>query len=123
MVYGIPSILSMGFTSGTVVKNPPAMSEMRVRSLGQEDPLMKEMATHSSLPGESHGQRSLAGYSPCGHKASDTTEQLSTGSAVQLYIIQVSNKYDVTKTHLVLTPFTIINVHIYFCTLFRNPDP
>ena len=28
------------------------------------------------LPGESHGQRSLAGYSPWGHKESDTTEQL-----------------------------------------------
>ena len=32
---------------------------------GQEDPLGKEMATHSIfLPGESHGQRSLEGYSP-----------------------------------------------------------
>ena len=30
------------------------------------------------LPGESHGQRSLADYSPWGHKESDTTEQLST---------------------------------------------
>ena len=30
------------------------------------------------LPGEFHGQRSLAGYSPWGHKESDTTEQLST---------------------------------------------
>ena len=30
------------------------------------------------LPGESHGQRSLMGYSPCGHKESDTTERLST---------------------------------------------
>ena len=29
------------------------------------------------MPGESHGQRSLAGYSPKGHKALDTTEQLS----------------------------------------------
>ena len=28
------------------------------------------------LPGESHGQRNLAGYSPWGHKESDTTEQL-----------------------------------------------
>ena len=28
------------------------------------------------LPGESHGQRGLAGYSPWGHKESDTTEQL-----------------------------------------------
>ena len=30
------------------------------------------------LPGESHGQRSLAGYSLCGHKELDTTERLST---------------------------------------------
>ena len=30
------------------------------------------------LPGESHGQRSLVGYSPWGHKELDTTEQLST---------------------------------------------
>ena len=29
------------------------------------------------LPGESHGQRSLVGYSPWGHKESDTTEQLT----------------------------------------------
>ena len=53
--------------------------EMGVQSLGQEDPLEEGMATHSSiLPGESHGQRSLAGYSPWGHKESDTTERLST---------------------------------------------
>ena len=31
-----------------MVKNLPAMREARVRSLGQEDPLEKEMATHSS---------------------------------------------------------------------------
>ena len=32
-----------------MVKNPPAMQETRVRSLGQEDPLKEDMATHSSL--------------------------------------------------------------------------
>ena len=32
-----------------MVKNLPAMQETRVRSLGQEDPLEKEMATHSSI--------------------------------------------------------------------------
>ena len=32
-----------------MVKNPPAMQETRVRSLGQKDPLEKEMATHSSI--------------------------------------------------------------------------
>ena len=38
-----------------------------IQSLGHEDPLEKGMTTHSSLlPGESHGQRSQAGYSLCG---------------------------------------------------------
>ena len=32
------------------VKNPPAILETRVQSLDQEDPVEKEMATHSSLP-------------------------------------------------------------------------
>ena len=41
--------------------------EMQVGSLGQEDPLEEEMATHSSiLLGQSHGQRGLVGYSPWG---------------------------------------------------------
>ena len=48
-----------------MVKNLPAMPETRVQSLGREDPLEKEMATHPIfLPGELHGQGSLAGYSP-----------------------------------------------------------
>ena len=44
------------------------MQETRVHSLGGEDPLQKGMATHTPvfLPGESHGQRSLVGYSPWG---------------------------------------------------------
>ena len=33
-----------------LVKNLPAMQEIQVQSLGQEDPLQKEMATHSSIP-------------------------------------------------------------------------
>ena len=33
-----------------LVKNPPAMQEIRVQSLGWEDPLEEEMATHSSIP-------------------------------------------------------------------------
>ena len=42
-----------------------------------KSPLEKEMATHSSILGEPHRQRSLAGYSPWGHKESDRTEQLT----------------------------------------------
>ena len=68
----------MGFPGGWVVKNSPAMQETRVWSLGWEDPLEKEMTFHSSiLPGKSHGQRSLTGYSPWGHKESDTTWRLN----------------------------------------------
>ena len=56
-----------------MVKNLPA----NVQSLGQEDPLEKEMApTPISLPGKSHGQRSLVGYSPWGHKER-TTEHIA----------------------------------------------
>ena len=41
------------------------MQETWIQSLGREDPLEKEMATHSvGLPGKPHGQRSLAGCSP-----------------------------------------------------------
>ena len=38
-----------GFPGGSVVKNLPAVQKTQVRSLGQEDPLEKEMATHSSV--------------------------------------------------------------------------
>ena len=41
-----------GFPGGSVVKNPPANAgdtEMSVSSLGQDDPLEEEMATHSSI--------------------------------------------------------------------------
>ena len=58
------------------VKNLPAMWEIQVWSLGQEDPLEKEIANHSSVPGEFYGQRSLVGYSPWGRKELDMTEQL-----------------------------------------------
>ena len=60
------------------VKNLPAMQETQVRSLGQNNPLEEDMASHSSiLAGKLHGQRILAGYSPWGHKESDTTERLT----------------------------------------------
>ena len=59
-----------------MVKNLLAMQETWVQSQGQEDLLEKEMATHSSILAwkKSHGQRSLVGYSPWGHKETDTTE-------------------------------------------------
>ena len=53
------------------------MWETGVRSLGQEDPLEKEMATHSStLAWRIPWREEPGGYSPWGRKESDTTEQL-----------------------------------------------
>ena len=46
----------------------------RVQSLGREDPLKEWQPTPVFLPGEFHGQRSLVGCSPRGHKESDMTE-------------------------------------------------
>ena len=58
-----------------MVKNPLSMQETWVRSLGWEDPLEEDMATHSSiLAGEFHGQRGLAGHSLWGRKELDMTE-------------------------------------------------
>ena len=39
----------MGFPGGSAVKNLPAMQKTWARTLGQEDPLEKSMATHSSI--------------------------------------------------------------------------
>ena len=63
------------------VKNLLVMQETRVQSLGQEDPLEKEwLPILVFLPEKFHGQRSLAGSSPWGHKESDSTEQLTPSS-------------------------------------------
>ena len=73
----IEGILSWASVVAQTVKNPPAMQETWVSSLGWEDPLEKGMVTHSSiLPGEFHRQRSPVGYRPWCHKESDITERL-----------------------------------------------
>ena len=60
------------------VKTLSAMLETRVQSLGWEDPWRREwQPTLVFLLGESHGLRSLAGYSSWSHKESETTKQLT----------------------------------------------
>ena len=59
------------------LKRLPAMWETWVRSLGQEDPLEKEMATHSSiLAWRIPWTEELGGLQSTGRKESDTTERL-----------------------------------------------
>ena len=61
-----------------MVKNLPVIREAWVWTLGWEDPLENDMAAHSStLPGESHGQRSLVGCSPWGRTESYKTEKIT----------------------------------------------
>ena len=58
-----------------VVKDPPAVQETQVRYLGWEDPWRWAwQPTSVFLPEESHGQRSVAGYSPGGRTESYMTE-------------------------------------------------
>ena len=57
-----------------LVKNPPAMRETWVCSLGWDDPLEKGTATHSSILA---WRMPWTIYSPWGRKESDTTERLS----------------------------------------------
>ena len=62
-----PGLLHWASLVAQSVKNLPAVQETQVWSLGWEDPLEKEMATHSSIPAwEFHGRRRLVGYSPWG---------------------------------------------------------
>ena len=68
----------LGFPGSSVVKNLPAMQETWAQSLGQEDPLEKETATHSSILAweipwiEEPDRATVHGIA----KESDTTKQL-----------------------------------------------
>ena len=58
------------------VKSPRAMQKTRVQSLGWEDTLEKDVATHSSIPAW-RIPVNRGGYGPWDRKESDTTEQLA----------------------------------------------
>ena len=68
-----------------VVKNPPANTG-DVRAVGSGRFLCKRarQPTPVFLPGESHGQRSLAGYIPWGCKESDMTERLTLSPSLSM---------------------------------------
>ena len=74
---GYPLQYSWASLMAQNVKNPPAMLETWVQSLGGEDSLEEGIANplqYSCLENP-HGQRSLVGYSIQSHKESDRTEQ------------------------------------------------
>ena len=68
-VLGKPKNHFEGFPGGSDGKASACNAGDSGSILGQEDPLEKEMAAHSSTPAwKSHGQRSMVGYSPWSHK-------------------------------------------------------
>ena len=73
----------------------------------------KGIHTPVVLPGESHGQRSLAGYSPWGHRELDTTEQLTLhficghGDPFTNYMLKIVSEYATTKQDF-LSLFSVI---------------
>ena len=80
--FSLSDIISLSYTiwSSLVAqtRSLPARQESWIWALDQEAFLEKRIPTHSSiLAWESHGQRSLAGYSPRDHKESDTTQGLT----------------------------------------------
>ena len=86
-----------------MIQNLPTMKETQVRFLVQKDPLEEGwLLTPLFLPGEFHGQRSLASYSPWSHKQSDTTERLTY-----------------THTHIYVI---FLYVHIFSCRVFLGTD-
>ena len=66
------------------------MWKTQVQPLSWEDPLENGMATPVFFPGESHGQSSLADYSPWGCKDLDTTERLRD---THIVILQKSTQH------------------------------
>ena len=73
----------MGFPNDTSGKEPACQCRRRKRH--RFDPWVRQIPWRRDrlpspvfLPGEFHGQKSLAGYGPTGRKELDTTEQLST---------------------------------------------
>ena len=75
---GYPLQYSLASLVTQLVKNPPAMWETWVPSLGCKDPLKEGYPLQYFCLENPHGQMDLAGYSPWGCKKSDTTERLNT---------------------------------------------
>ena len=94
-------------------KESATMQEIWVRPLVGKIPWRREwQSSPVFLPGESHGQRSLVGYSPGGRKESDTTERLTQGGKGE------RNKLGnwVWHTHIYVY-IHICKIHIHICKI------
>ena len=74
----------------------------------------KRQPTPVFLPGKSHGHRSLAGYSPLGHKVSDTTELLRTLTLTHTHTHTHTLSH--TLTHTLSLTHMHTHTHTHTCT-------
>ena len=109
--------IKWGFPGSSVVKNPPTKQEIQVRSLGQEDPVEKEMPTTPVfLPGKSHEKRSLAGYSPQGFKR--VRHDLVTKQQLTKHLIR--GYYALRRNWQKIKDCRIFNYHSIFLQIEEN---
>ena len=97
------------------------MQETQVQSLGQQDPLKEEIATHSSIPAQKIPRmRSLMGYHPWGCKNSDMTEGLSTHT-IHSCFLRFQRKVKQAKVFLfkpeAFLNYNELSLHLGFCIL------
>ena len=115
------------------VKNLPAMWEIRVQSLVQEDPLRKWQPTPVFLPGEFHGQSSLDSYSPPGCRVG---HNCATGTFIgnnSQYFVSFKGKESEKKNiyiysnhiavHLKLTQYCKSTILQFFKTALKKKSP
>ena len=81
-----------------MVKNLPTVWETQVQSLSKNPWKRERQPTPVFLPGEFHGQRSLAGYSPWGCKELDMTKQLTHTHTLRQGSQQRPSITDFTRT-------------------------
>ena len=117
-------MLHQAFPGGLVVKNPPANAgDTRLTGfdpwVGKIPWRRKWQPSPVFLPGKSHGQRSLVGYCPLGHKESDTTKGLSTHTHTH-----TSCCISFPQPGTVLSPAVVVLDSIKKCRLFLlEADP
>ena len=131
-VYLLPSWASLLVQT---VKNLPVMQETRVWSLDQEDPWRRTwQPTPVFLPGEFHGQRSLAGYSPWGYKELGQNWHSLAHSFTALIIPWALSAHPFQHFHLGISDRSFHHLHDFafscmsncwnstVCCLFRLPS-
>jgi len=103
------------FAVAQLVKNPPA--ETWVRSLGWEDPLEEGwQPTPVSYLENLQGQRSLAGYSPWGHKELDMTEWVNTHNP-----LPYSSQHTLSDRQFIEWAFTTSSSILHLCSIYPAP--